>query len=177
MKTPKQLTELVDFKTKKRLMELAGINESSHFLQKLANMIRRDFPEIVESGEIESGTEEWLDLLTLVINDLFVEINDPYEILINTDIPNHIKQYFDNFINERDPQSPNVESKFTWEDVREIYHLGDLFWDAEEEIGISQERAKQLFIGYLFNKEDMPWEESPAYYLNNALDMLGIEII
>lgn len=63
------MNKQVNINTKKRLQELAGIHElkSVSTRRDLKREIQRLWPDIVEWGKIETGTEEWMFILELAL--------------------------------------------------------------------------------------------------------------
>jgi len=70
----------------KRMQKLAGLNENnfnhitSH-VEKIKEKIQQEYPDIINDGEIEKGTEEWLFLLELSLKTFGINVEDPYDIL------------------------------------------------------------------------------------------------
>jgi hypothetical protein len=75
----------------KRLQELAGIitenelNENEDKEERMKDLILQDYREIVDSGEVEKGTEEWLFLLQLALKVYGLDIQNEYDILKGID--------------------------------------------------------------------------------------------
>ena len=70
----------------KRMQKLAGLNENSFNpntsrVEKIKEKIQQEYPEIIEKGTVEKGTEEWLFLLELSLKTFGIYVKDPYDIL------------------------------------------------------------------------------------------------
>jgi hypothetical protein len=77
------------------MQKLAGLTEikvnkpSANI--KLKQIIQKDYPDLIADGEVETGTEEWIDLLfdslksTNTIFEKAFENENPYKIFINDD--------------------------------------------------------------------------------------------
>ena len=68
-----------------RMQKLAGIITESQLNENKASrietMIQQEYPEIIQSGEVEQGTEEWLFLLQLALKAYGINIENEYDIL------------------------------------------------------------------------------------------------
>ena len=72
-----------------RMQKLAGIITESQLNENKASrietMIQQEYPEIIQSGEVEQGTEEWLFLIQLALKAYGINIEDEDDILAATD--------------------------------------------------------------------------------------------
>ena len=57
------------------------LNEDKPTVFKMKNLIYQDYREIVDSGKVEKGTEEWLFLLQLALKVYGLDIQNEYDIL------------------------------------------------------------------------------------------------
>jgi len=68
-----------------RFQKLAGIITESQINENRASqiitLIQQEYPEIIEDGEVEKGTEEWLFLIQLALKTYGVDIEDAFDIL------------------------------------------------------------------------------------------------
>lgn len=68
-----------------RMQKLAGLNEikvnaPGGKLSQVINQIKSKYPEIVDDGEVETGTDDWFDLMSLVVKVFTGEDVDMFEI-------------------------------------------------------------------------------------------------
>jgi hypothetical protein len=77
----KIISIISDYKKQKFSKPLTELQPVSNKSYQIEQAIRKEYPEIVEDGEIETGTEEWLFLLQLALKVYGVNIPDKYDIL------------------------------------------------------------------------------------------------
>jgi hypothetical protein len=70
----------------KRMQKLTGLNENSFnhitsHVEKIKEKIQQEYPNIINDGTVEKGTEEWLFLLQLSLKTFGVNVEDPFDIL------------------------------------------------------------------------------------------------
>jgi hypothetical protein len=90
----------------KRMQKLAGLNENSFnyktsHVEKIKEKIQQEYPNIINHGTVEKGTEEWLFLLELSLKTFGVYVKDPYDIL-KVDLDKMDNGEFDNLAQEMD---------------------------------------------------------------------------
>ena len=55
----------------------------------LKDAIKAEFPKIIKDGEVETGTDEWFDLLALAVKAVYgVDIKDPFDTFLITGLEN-----------------------------------------------------------------------------------------
>ena len=67
------------------MMEAENLNEDKPTVGKMKDLIYQDYREIVDSGKVEYGTEEWLFLLQLALKVYGLDIQNEYDILKGID--------------------------------------------------------------------------------------------
>jgi len=88
------------------MQKLAGLNENSFnhktsHVEKIKEKIQQEYPEIIEKGTVEKGTEEWLFLLELSLKTFGIYVKDPYDIL-KVDLDKMDNGEFDDLAQEMD---------------------------------------------------------------------------
>jgi hypothetical protein len=63
--------------------EESQLNENK--ASRIETMIQQEYPQIIEDGEVEQGTEEWLFLIQLALKAYGINIEDEYDILAAID--------------------------------------------------------------------------------------------
>jgi hypothetical protein len=165
------------------MQKLAGLTEikvnkpSANI--KLKQIIQKDYPDLIADGEVETGTEEWIDLLfdslksTNTIFEKAFENENPYKIFINDDYEEYYND-IENIINDSDFSVTDLTSL-----IREMDY-SDLIDAVAESMGgdptdeYDMEEAKTALLHYGVNKLH---NYSYVTNLEQALEELGIEII
>jgi len=80
-KTPSIPSELNLTDETSGMMEEENLNEDKPTVGKMKDLIYQDYREIVDSGKVEYGTEEWLFLLQLALKVYGLDIQNEYDIL------------------------------------------------------------------------------------------------
>jgi hypothetical protein len=98
-------------KFSKPLTELQPISNRDKSYQ-IEQAIREEYPEIIEDGEIETGTEEWLFLIQLALKVYGVNIPDEYDILKAIDgegpYAKRVKKIGDSYANDLEKALENL---------------------------------------------------------------------
>jgi hypothetical protein len=84
-KTPSIPSELNLTDETSGMMEEENLNEDKPTVGKMKDLIYQDYREIVDSGQVEKGTEEWLFLLQLALKVYGLDIQNEYDILKGID--------------------------------------------------------------------------------------------
>ena len=61
--------------------------ENTDMIEQIKNQITNEYPEFIEDGELETGTEEWLELLQLTLKLYGIDVKDPYDMLNMENMP------------------------------------------------------------------------------------------
>lgn len=56
-------------------------------IEQIKNQITNEYPEFIEDGELETGTEEWLELLQLTLKLYGIDVKDSYDMLNMENMP------------------------------------------------------------------------------------------
>jgi hypothetical protein len=69
----------------KRMQKLAGINEmqvkSPDKATQIKALIQKEYPEVIDDGTVETGTDEWLSLLQLALKAYGINLENSYDFL------------------------------------------------------------------------------------------------
>jgi hypothetical protein len=76
---------LKQFLTEGCLLNEIKVNKPDR-MNRIKTLIQEEYPEIVEDGDIETGTEEWLFLLQLVYKVYGLNIEDAFDIIDDENI-------------------------------------------------------------------------------------------
>jgi hypothetical protein len=61
--------------------------ENTDMIEQIKNQITNEYPEFIEDGELETGTEEWLELLQLTLKLYGIDVKDSYDMLNMENMP------------------------------------------------------------------------------------------
>jgi hypothetical protein len=171
-----------------RMQMLAGIITESQYkaklneneLNTLKQTIQQEYPEIVQGGEIETGTEEWIFLLKLALKSMYdteykgyFDDIDEYDLFISGKYEPYYKMIEDDISSSYD--IPNNLQELLYE-----MDSSDLIDNICQEMGGDWEDANDMreatnaLLAYGVNELD---DFSHVDNLEQALEELGVEII
>ena len=155
----------------------AKLNENE--LNTLKQTIQQEYPNVVQSGEIETGTDDWIVLLKLSLANIdkdtsgfFTDV-DEYDLFINE----KYRPYYDmieDIINKYGFEATDLESFLKEMDSSDLIDavaeaMGGDTTDVDD-----MNKAKDALLAYGVNKID---DSSYVDNLEQALEELGVEII
>jgi hypothetical protein len=156
----------------------AKLNENE--LNTLKQAIQQEYPEIIQSGQIEQGTEEWIFLLKLALESMyngeykgFFDGIDEYDLFVNGEYESYYDMIEDT-INESMFEVTDLESLLNEMDTT------DLIDTVAEALGGNpanvqdMQKAKNALLAYGVNELG---DFSHVDNLEQALKELGVEII
>jgi hypothetical protein len=173
-----------------RMQMLAGIITESEYkarlnedeLKTLKQVIQQEYPEVIQSGEIETGTDDWIVLLKLSLANInkdfsgfFTDV-DEYDLFVN----GKYEPYYDmitDIINESIFEVTDLKS------LLEEMDTSDLIDAVAEAMGgkstdvSDMQKAKNALLAYGVNELDVSDDFPYADNLRQALEELGVEII
>ena len=170
-----------------RMQMLAGIITESQYkaklneneLNTLKQTIQQEYPEIVQDGEIETGTEEWVFLLKLSLANInkdflrFFDNVDEYDLFVNE----KYKSYYDiikNTINESMFEVTDLESLLNEMDTTDLIDAVAEAMGGNSANVNDMKKATTALLAYGVNELD---DFSYVNNLEQALEELGVEII
>jgi len=148
---------------------VAKLNENE-VVNKLKREIQKEYPNIVQDGEIETGTEEWIYLLrdALGLEYPYFKNIDAYDLFINKDYEKYQDKIEDLFQRNNITDLDNFYIKFEGSD------LINNFTDDLGEESRGDLKDGHLLMQYAVEKF---YQDVPVRELEQALEELGVEII
>jgi hypothetical protein len=172
-----------------RMQMLAGVITESQYKRRLneaeipnqlKQTIQQEYPEIVQNGKIEQGTEEWVFLLKLVLESMydgkykrFFDGIDEYDLFINGEY----ESYYDmikNTVNESMFEVTDLESLLDEMDTSDLIDAVAEAMGGNSANAQDMQKAKNALLAYGVNELD---DFSYVDNLEQALEELGVKII